>query len=139
MQKIPKTTAFPFILTLISRISYTRFIFFPFARNLILQSRIYLCKVDFTFSIHLRFPIRNGRYRSYTYMIGKLAAIIKINIKISPYRFAVSNGMILKNVIEHKFHTIPNTIVCVPIIVIVFCPINTSNLDFIFFDKPITQ
>lgn len=52
MQKIPKTTAFPFILTLISRISYTRFIFFPFARNLILQSRIYLCKVDFTFSIH---------------------------------------------------------------------------------------
>lgn len=54
MQKIPKTTAFPFILTLISRISYTRFIFFPFARNLILQSRIYLCKVDFTFSIHQR-------------------------------------------------------------------------------------
>ena len=45
-------TYFPFILTLISRISYTRFIFFPFARNLILQSRIYLCKVDFTFSIH---------------------------------------------------------------------------------------
>ncbi|MCB5371532.1 hypothetical protein LIP70_12625, partial [Mediterraneibacter faecis] len=51
-KKIPKTTAFPFILTLILRISYTRFIFFPFAWNLILQSRIYLCKVDFTFSIH---------------------------------------------------------------------------------------
>ena len=72
-------------------------------------------------------------------MIGKLAAIIKINIKISPYTFAVNNGMILKNFIEHKFHTILNIIMCVPIIVIVFCPINTSNLDFIFFDKPITQ
>ncbi len=52
-KKIPKTTAFPYILTLILRISYTRSIFFSFTWNLILQSRIYLCKVDFTFQFTL--------------------------------------------------------------------------------------
>ena len=66
MQKIPKTTAFPFILTLILRISYTRFIFFPFAWNLILQSRIYLCKVDFTFSIHPEFGDSGGKQQAAT-------------------------------------------------------------------------
>ena len=54
-KKIPKTTAFPFILTLILRISYTILIFFLFTRNLILQSRIYLFKVEFTFSIHPKY------------------------------------------------------------------------------------
>ena len=54
-KKIPKTTAFLFILTLILGIFLYKINFFSFAWNLILQSRIYLCKVEFTFSIHLHF------------------------------------------------------------------------------------
>ena len=51
-KKIPKTTAFLFILTLILGIFLYKINIFSFAWNLILQSRIYLCKVEFTFSIH---------------------------------------------------------------------------------------
>lgn len=40
--KIPKTTAFVLILTLILGISYIKLLFFYFVWNLILQSRIYL-------------------------------------------------------------------------------------------------
>lgn len=54
-KKIPKTTAFLFILTLIPGIFLYKINIFSFAWNLILQSRIYLCKVEFTFSIHLHF------------------------------------------------------------------------------------
>lgn len=54
-KKIPKTTAFLFILTLILGIFLYKINIFSFAWNLILQSRIYLCKVEFTFSIHLHF------------------------------------------------------------------------------------
>ena len=52
-KKIPKTTAFLFILTLILGIFLYKINIFSFAWNLILQSRIYLCKVEFTFSIEL--------------------------------------------------------------------------------------
>ena len=51
-RKIPKTTAFILILTLILEISYMIPIFFSLAWNLIPQSRIYPCKVEFTFSTH---------------------------------------------------------------------------------------
>ena len=51
-RKIPKTTAFILILTLILGISYMIPIFFSLAWNLIPQSGIYLYKVEFTFSTH---------------------------------------------------------------------------------------
>ena len=51
-RKIPKTTAFILILTLILGISYMIPIFFSLAWNLIPQSRIYPCKVEFTFATH---------------------------------------------------------------------------------------
>ena len=54
-RKIPKTTAFILILTLILGISYMIPIFFSLAWNLIPQSGIYLYKVEFTFSTHLLF------------------------------------------------------------------------------------
>ena len=58
-KKIPKTTAFLFILTLILGIFLYKINIFSFAWNLILQSRIYLCKVEFTFSIHPFFAVSN--------------------------------------------------------------------------------
>ena len=54
-RKIPKTTAFILILTLILGISYMIPIFFSLAWNLIPQSRIYPCKVEFIFATHLFF------------------------------------------------------------------------------------
>ena len=51
-RKIPKTTAFILILTLILGISYMIPIFFSLAWNLIPQSRIYPCKVEFIFATH---------------------------------------------------------------------------------------
>ena len=54
-KKIPKTTAFLFILTLILGIFLYKINTFSFVWNLILQSRIYLCKVEFTFSIHQQY------------------------------------------------------------------------------------
>ena len=59
-RKIPKTTAFILILTLILGISYMIPIFFSLAWNLIPQSGIYLYKVEFTFSTHLLFIIGEG-------------------------------------------------------------------------------
>ena len=56
-RKIPKTTAFILILTLILGISYMIPIFFSLAWNLIPQSGIYLYKVEFTFSTHPSFMI----------------------------------------------------------------------------------
>ena len=51
-RKIPKTTAFILILTLILGISYMIPIFFSLAWNLIPQCRIYPCKVEFIFATH---------------------------------------------------------------------------------------
>ena len=56
-RKIPKTTAFILILTLILGISYMIPIFFSLAWNLIPQSRIYPCKVEFIFATHLVFSL----------------------------------------------------------------------------------
>ena len=76
-RKIPKTTAFILILTLILGISYMIPIFFSLAWNLIPQSGIYLYKVEFTFSTHqkirppdsIRGSLRMKKNMSYSHSI----------------------------------------------------------------------
>ena len=87
-RKIPKTTAFILILTLILGISYMIPIFFSLAWNLIPQSGIYLYKVEFTFSTH-RKKSQKKQKPSFYYIKVPITFVTEKRRRLSPRRFSV--------------------------------------------------